>query len=74
MKPACLNRARQQKARRFNTSEDTDETKTTAEMQRTLRLLSDCDVSLFLASSDWRVGTGLRFCVCALISLAARSR
>jgi hypothetical protein len=31
-------------------------------------------VSLFLASSDWRVGTGLRFCVCALISLAARSR
>ncbi len=67
MKPACLNRARREKAKRFKTSENaSEETKTTAETQRTLRFLSDCDVSLFLAYSDWRVGTGLRFWrVCA---------
>jgi hypothetical protein len=65
MKPACLNLARQEKAKGFH-REDTDETKTTAETQRTLRFLSHCDVSLFLAYSDWRVGTGLRFWrVCA---------
>jgi hypothetical protein len=65
MKPACLNRARREKAKRFNTSD-------TRGNQNDRRDAEDAEIPFGLRSvvifglRDWRVGTGLRFWrVCA---------